>query len=263
MEATAIMAITVIDNAEVYAPEPLGPRRVLIIGGRIAAVQAPPSARDASARSVAALRDAGLEVDVIDARGCVLVPGLIDPHAHLIGAGGEEGFVSRQPEIDWAELVRAGVTTVVGCLGTDAVGRSLESLLAKARELEARGLTTFIYTGSFQVPPPTITGSVVRDLVLIDKVIGVGEVAIADVRSSQPTVQELARIVADAYVGGTIAGKAGVTHFHTGPSPRRLAVLHELLGGDFDIEPRQVYPTHVSRTREVMDDAIALARRGA
>src|SRR5205085_2480035 len=141
--------------------------------------------------------------------------------------GGEQGFASREPEIPWADLVRAGVTTVVGCLGTDAIGRTLAELLCKARELDARGLTTFVYTGSFQVPPPTLTGSVMRDVVLIDKVIGTGEVAIADVRSTRPTVQELARVVAETAVGGMIAGKAGVTHFHVGPSAERLAMLHE------------------------------------
>ena len=125
-------------------------------------------------------------------------------------------------------------------------------------------MTTFLYAGGFPVPPPTLTGSVTSDLVLIPEVIGVGEVAIAEVRSSQPTLDELARIVSAAYVGGTIAGKAGVTHFHTGPTPQRLARLHALLDRreQCEISPRHLYPTHVTRTPELLDHAVALAKRG-
>src|SRR3954470_10300168 len=249
--------ITVIDNGELYAPESQGRQRVVIAGDKILAI----TPADSLA-VVRALRGAGMEIDAVDASCCIVVPGFIDPHAHLIGAGGEQGFGSRQPEIAWAELVQAGITTVVGCLGTDAVGRTLPELLCKARELDARGLTTYMYTGSFHVPPPTICGSVMQDMVLIDKVIGLGEVAIADTRSSRPTVQELARLAADTAVGGSISGKAGVTHFHVGASNHRLSLLHELLDR-FEIQPRHVYPTHVSRTKELLDDAIALAKRGA
>jgi beta-aspartyl-dipeptidase (metallo-type) len=61
-----------------------------------------------------------------------------------------------------------------------------------------------------------------------------------------------------------IGGKAGVTHFHVGPSERRLRLLHALLDEPgVDVEARRLYPTHVTRTPELMDDAIALARRGA
>ncbi|HYE20708.1 MAG TPA: amidohydrolase family protein [Tepidisphaeraceae bacterium] len=245
--------VTVIERGDVLAPGPAGPASVLVVGGRVVQV---------GAVDRAAVDRVFPDAGVIDAAGCYVCPGLIDPHAHLIGAGGEQGFASRQPELTWQQLALAGVTSVVGCLGTDAVTRTLPGLIGKARELAARGLSVYCYTGSFQVPPPTLTGSVHRDIVLIPEVIGVGEVAVADVRSSQPTVAELARIVADAYVAGTLAGKAGVTHFHVGPSDRRLADLHALLDG-FDIVPRCLYPTHVTRTRALMDDAIALARRGA
>jgi beta-aspartyl-dipeptidase (metallo-type) len=246
--------VTLIEGGEVYDPAPVGRQPVLLVGGRVARVGA------VDAAALARAFPGG--VRTIDARGCVVVPGLIDPHAHLIGAGGERGPATREPELRWDEVIRAGVTTVVGCLGTDAVTRHLSSLLVKCRELESHGLSAFMYTGSFQVPPPTLTGSVQRDLVLIDKVIGAAEIAIADVRSSQPSVAELARVVADAYVGGTLAGKAGVTHFHVGPTDRRLSVLHRLLD-DHDVVPRCLYPTHVTRSRELVDDAVALARRGA
>lgn len=252
---------TLIENGELFSPEPLGVQSILIAGEKVVRIGSLDTLGDAwaDARALAATQ---LGCEVIDASGCYVIPGLVDPHAHLIGAGGEQGFGSRMPEVPLAELLLAGVTTVVGCLGTDTITRTLPALLGKVRELEAQGLTAYLYTGGFQVPPPTITGSVLSDLVLIDKVIGVAEIAISDVRSSQPSVPELARLVADAHVGGTLSGKAGVTHFHVGPGPERLAPLVALLERH-DLVPSSLYPTHVTRSAELLAEAAALARRGA
>jgi beta-aspartyl-dipeptidase (metallo-type) len=244
---------TLLEGCEVFAPEPLGQRSILIAGGvilRIGAVDAAP------------LRSSGLGIEVIDGSGCVVIPGLVDPHQHLIGAGGEQGFASRMPEVPAAEIARAGITTVVGCLGTDTITRNLGTLLGKVRQLDALGISAYLYTGGFQVPPPTLTTSVMSDLILIDKVIGVGEIAISDARSSAPTLDELARLVCDARVGGTVGGKAGVTHFHIGPGKERLAPLSALLDR-YEVVPESIYATHINRTPELVTDAIALARRGA
>jgi hypothetical protein len=54
------------------------------------------------------------------------------------------------------------------------------------------------------------------DIVHVDRVIGVGEVALSDHRSSQPTFDELAKLGAEAHVGGLMTGKAGVVHLHLG-----------------------------------------------
>ncbi|HEX2172784.1 MAG TPA: beta-aspartyl-peptidase [Dehalococcoidia bacterium] len=244
---------TLIEGGDVYAPERLGRASILLAGDRIARVGPVDPER------VAAL-DLGLAR--VDAGGCVVIPGLIDPHEHLIGAAGEQGFASRTADVTPAAIVGAGITTVVGCLGTDTTARHLTSLLAKTRQLEAGGISAWMFTGGFPVPPPTLTGSVRDDLILIDKVIGVGEIAIADLRSSEPTVPEVARLVSEAYVGGTIAGKAGVTHFHTGPTGQRLGLLHAVLD-QHDVPPDRLYPTHVNRSEELLDDAISLAQRGA
>jgi beta-aspartyl-dipeptidase (metallo-type) len=251
---------TLIEHGDLFSPQPIGAGSLLLANGRIERVVRR-DVNDGREFSASDLEQLGFAVDVIDASGCYVIPGLIDPHAHLIGAGGEQGPGSRMPEMTWRDIVASGITTIVGCLGTDCVARSMRDLLGKARELEANGLTTFLYTGGFPVPPATITGSVTDDIVLIDKIIGVGEVAIADERSSQPSVDELARTVSSAHIGGMIAGKAGVTHVHVGPSSRRLSILHELLDRH-DIRPRDVYPTHVTRTSGLLDEAIALARRG-
>ncbi|GAA1873811.1 beta-aspartyl-peptidase [Brevibacterium marinum] len=244
--------VTLVRGAEICAPERLGQQDILIEGQQIAHIG------DISAEAVRNLPDA----HVVDARGLTATPGFIDPHVHIAGGGGEGGYANRTPEIRVGDIVAAGVTTVIGCLGTDGVTRSHADLLAKARGLEAEGVSTFIYTGSYQVPARTLTGSVVDDLVLIDKVIGVGEVAISDRRSFQPTVEALADLVSQSHVGGLLSGKAGITHFHVGPHSARLAPLHRLLD-EYPIAPQSVYATHVTRSPELLADAVDLAAKGA
>jgi len=238
-----------IRNARVFAPHPLGIRDVLTAAGKIAAIAERLTAPE------------GLPVETIDARGKYLVPGFVDLHVHLLGGGGEGGFRTRTPEIQLSSIVRAGVTTVVGCLGTDDVTRRPESLLAKAMQLDEEGVSTYIYTGSYQFPPPTITGSVRKDIALIPKVIGVGEVALSDHRSSQPTYEELCRLAAEARVGGMIGGKAGLVHLHMGDGPRGLETVLRMVE-ETEIPIDQFLPTHVSRSERLLGQAIEFARRG-
>jgi beta-aspartyl-dipeptidase (metallo-type) len=240
-----------IEHGDVYTPAPIGVQTVLVCQETIARVGA------VDATGLVAL---DLPCERIDASGCLITPGFIDPHEHLIGAAGEAGFGSRMPEVPWHDIVSAGITTVVGCLGTDTVTRHLATLLAKVKQLQTQGLSAYMYTGGFQVPTPTLTPSVMHDLILIDAVIGVGEIAIADVRSSQPALHELARLVADAMVGGMVGGKAGVAHVHVGPGRARLSLLHELLD-QHEVSAAHLYATHIGRSGALMDDAIALARR--
>ncbi|WEG12599.1 beta-aspartyl-peptidase [Pullulanibacillus sp. KACC 23026] len=245
--------ITIIKNGEVYAPEPLGIKSVLIVDGKIAKI---------GEIDESLYQKLDLPVEVIDASGDVVVPGFIDPHVHLIGGGGEGGFATRTPELQLTDLTTAGITTVVGLLGTDGTTRHMTSLLAKARGLEEEGVTTYIYTGNYHVPTPTITGSVKDDVILIDKVIGAAEIAISDSRGAQPSLHELAKLVAEARIGGLLSKKAGVTHFHTGPGKEKLGLLHQLLE-KFEIPPIQLYATHITRSQELVDDAIALANKGS
>ena len=78
---------------------------------------------------------------------------------------------------------------LVGCIGTDGVCRDMKGLVAKAHALCEEGVTCYCYTGSYDVPVNTITKTIKSDLLLIDKVIGVGEIALSDHRSSQPTYE--------------------------------------------------------------------------
>lgn len=244
--------VTLLRGADICAPERLGKQDILIEGQQITFIG------DLPAEALQGLPNA----TVIDAQGLTATPGFIDPHVHIAGGGGEGGYANRTPEIRISDIVSAGVSTVIGCLGTDGVTRSHSDLLAKARALETEGITTYIYTGSYQVPARTLTGAVIDDVVLIDKVIGVGEVAISDRRSFQPTVEALAELVSQSHVGGLLSGKAGITHFHVGPYSTRLAPLHRLLD-EYPIAPQAVYATHITRSPELLADAVDLAAKGA
>lgn len=239
--------LDLLTSADVYAPEPLGLVNLLIGGERILWI-----GRDLPQLS------ADLNVRVHDCGGARVVPGLIDCHAHLTGGGGETGYASRVPPVELSRLTKAGITTVVGLLGTDDCVRTTGSLLSAARSLQAEGLTAFCYTGGYHVPPTTLTGSVRGDIVHLDLVLGVGEVAISDHRSSQPTVNELLRLASEAHVGGLMTGKAGILHLHLGDGERGLDQVRECLRSE--IPDRVFHPTHVNRRRELFDEAVALAK---
>ena len=183
-------------GAEVYAPEPLGRKDVLIAGDRIARI---------APRIVLTSRSLpGLEVRRL--HGLTLVPGFIDAHVHIAGGGGEGGFQHRTSPVQMQALAPHGTTRVVGLLGTDAVTRSIAELLAEARRLTALGLSAFMLTGAYQLPTRTLTGSVRSDLVFIPEVLGAGEIAIADDRGSHPTGRDLLEIASEVRVGALLAG---------------------------------------------------------
>src|SRR5699024_10639466 len=198
--------VMILRNAEVYQPDYAGKKDILILGGTIAAV----------GEHLKADFGGSLEVVETNGVGWAVVPGFIASHEHIMGGGGEGGFHTRTPEASLGDLIRNGITTVVGCIGTDGVGRDAAALLAKAHALEEEGITTYAYTGSYQVPVHTLTGSLMKDIMMLDKVIGVGEVAVSDHRSSQPSFEEFARIAADARVAGILSGKAGSVHVQLG-----------------------------------------------
>ncbi len=242
--------ITLISAGEVFSPNPLGVRDILIAGEKIVAIEEPGK-----------IKIQGINVNKIPATGKKIIPGLIDGHVHLLGGGGEGGPATRAPEITLSQIIKNGVTTVVGCLGTDATTRHMESLLAKAYGLEEEGITTFIYTGSYQLPVKTITGSVCSDIALIKKVIGAGEIAISDHRSSQPTFEQIAQLAAECRVGGMLGGKAGVLHLHIGDGEKRLDYLFRLVK-ETEIPITQVIPTHVNRNPFLLEHAVLFAKMG-
>ena len=238
-----------LEDFEVFAPRRLGRGHVLAAGGKICGtgpLEPPPKSWD---------------VTVIRGDGRYLVPGFIDPHVHIAGAGGEGGPVSRTPEIQPGQLIRGGVTSVVGCLGTDGIARRPESVLMKAKGLRQHGLGCWMYTGSYQVPTPTIFSDAGQDLCFLDEVIGVGEIALADHRSSSPTVQELVRLAKLTRVGGMLGQKAGIVHLHMGDGRDPFAMVEAAVAAS-ELGYGRFYPTHTTRNAHIFEAAKDYGKRG-
>ena len=239
-----------IRQAEVYAPEYLGKKDILVINDKIVAIEDQISGGFYQ-----------LTVEEIDGSSLIATPGFIDCHFHILGGGGEGGYQNRTPEVTLSQLTTAGVTTVVGCLGTDGVGRDMVALISKAKGLEAEGISTYVYDGSYRLPLDPVTDSLIKDFLTIDKVIGIGEIAVSDHRSSQPSFEEFTRAVADARVGGMLSGKAGITNVHLGGGKRQYELLLQTVE-ETEIPISQFLPTHANRTSELFEASIAFAKMG-
>lgn len=240
--------LKLIKNADLYAPQPQGQKQVLIAGERIVTV--------ADEIDIAASH-----LETIDANGGILMPGIVDALTHPCGGGGEGGFGNRTPEVAFEAFVEGGVTSPIGALGTDSITRNLDVLYGSVMSLREQGLAAYMYTGSYRVPANTMTGDVARDLTMIDPVIGVGEVAISDHRSSQPTVEELRRTAADARLGGVITGKGGAVFVHVGDGDALLKPILDALQHT-ELPITSFYPTHVNRSRSLFEAALDFAGRG-
>lgn len=241
--------LTLLKGLECYCPQYAGKNDILIAFDKIYIIK--PQGN----------WEAGFIDKTIDCSGMLAFPGLIDQHVHIIGGGGEAGFASRVAEIDIHDILSAGVTTLVGLLGADACTKNLESLLAKAKGLEIQGITTFIYSGSYSVPIVTLTKNILQDLVFVDKVIGAGEIAISDHRSSHPDTAALQKLASDTHLGGLLGGKAGVLHLHVGDGKAGLYPLLQLVNST-DLPLEQFVPTHVNRNAMLFHQAEEYWKRG-
>ncbi|MBN2797351.1 MAG: beta-aspartyl-peptidase [Clostridia bacterium] len=238
----------ILKNGQVYGPDPLGKKDILIAGKEIVAIEDNIEIQ---------LHD----VQVIDCKGKIILPGFIDGHVHITGGGGEGSFKTRTPEIMLSDITSAGVTTVVGCLGTDGTTRNMSNLLAKAYALEEEGITTYVYTGSYQVPVKTLMSTIQEDIILVEKIIGAGEIALSDHRSSLPTLGEISKIASQARVGGMLSGKAGIVNLHLGDGDDMLHQLYALKRTS-DIPLTQFWPTHMNRNPEIFKAGLEYAKSG-
>lgn len=241
--------IKVLKNAQVFAPEPLGKKDVLIVGDKIARIA-----------DVINEYDNVLEAEVFDFENKILIPGYIDMHVHITGGGGEDGPASRVPESQLSVFLKNGITTVVGLLGTDGVTKSIENLIAKARALTEEGITVYSLTGSYGYPTITMTGSIEKDIYMLTPMIGV-KVSASDHRSSNPQAKELIAIGTAARRGGMISGTAGLVTIHMGSGKGGLKPLMEALDNS-DIPPKNFLPTHILRDDALIDDAAEYVRKG-
>jgi len=232
-----------------YSPNDMGYKDILISGGKIIKIE-----DDIKC-------DMLWDIELIHCNDRIILPGIIDQHIHILGGGGEGGPASRVPELDLSELLLAAETTVVGVLGVDSITRNIAGLLTKAKALEIEGMNTYIYTGSYSIPTATLTGKVSTDIAFIDKVIGVGEIAISDFRSSHPTVQTLKELASETKVGSLIGGKAGVLHIHVGDGIDGIAPLFKL-SEDSDIPLDMIIPTHVNRNKSLFNRSLEYLDKG-
>ena len=177
---------------------------------------------------------------------------------HITGGGGESGFTSRVPELRFSHSVRAGVTTLVGLLGTDSRTRSVKNLLAKTKALNEEGITAYCLTGAYEIPSPTLTGSVGDDILFLQEVIGV-KVAISDHRSSNLTKEEMIKLASEARIAGLLSKKPGVVHMHTGSGRQGLGMILDIVKTT-DIPIKHFRPTHMRKMLE--DDVVEFAGLG-
>ncbi len=234
-------------NVEVYSPTPIGKQDLLISGETIALMETTIESFHSS-------------FQVIDGAGKRLLPGFLDQHVHITGGGGEGSFKTRVPEITLSKLVLAGITTVVGLLGTDASTRGVENLVAKAKALKEEGVSAYVVTGSYEYPTVTLTGSVRKDIVFIDEVLG-AKVALSDHRSSHLTFEELARLASDVRVAGMIGGKPGILIAHMGDGKSGMQPIMEIMEKT-DLPISVIHPTHVNRKESLLLEAFKYAKMG-
>lgn len=230
-------------NTELYVPENLGRMDILIFNDRILKIE----------REIPTEVVKNLGGKAIDTMGAICVPGFMDGHVHLIGGGGEGGFNTRTTPGGAEDFLKNGTTTVVGLLGTDGITRDHIDLLARARSLKTVGIDSYIMTGSYRYPVKTITGDVMKDIILMDEVLGVGELAVSDHRGSDINGKELQRLAMDVRVGGMLSGKKGVLVIHMGDAPTGLKPLFDAVE-DGVLPSNHLLPTHISRTPALLEE---------
>lgn len=241
--------ITLLRNCRVFAPAELGKMDILIAGQRIAAM-----AENLPRTSLPAIVD-------VDCADKIVAPGFVDSHVHILGGGGSNGPITRGPELMLTDFTLTGTTTVVGLLGADGLTRDLMGLLAKSRSLELEGISAYILLGAYDLPLPSFTGDARKDIILVPNSLGIGEVAIADARSSQPTLNEIIRLGADACIAGRIAGRGGIVNIHIGPGRNGVQLLFDAIENS-DLPANTFLPTHCNRNAHVLDQMVKWAEVG-
>ncbi|HWU41153.1 MAG TPA: beta-aspartyl-peptidase [Candidatus Acidoferrum sp.] len=243
------MGWVLIRGGRVFDPTDRGIADILVVDERIAAVGEhlpPPSGIG--------------EGEVVEAAGCIILPGLIDGHIHVMGASGLGGPTTRTTDLQIDRIVSSGVTTVVSPLGADSLSRAIPALLSRAAALEAEGISAFCYTGGWRLPVPTLTGDPQADVVFIDRVVGI-KVSISEAMAPACSAEDLCRLAHAAWTGGRLAGKRAVLHAHVGDHPDGLSPLLEVQQRT-GIPADRLVATHTNRNVQLWKQAQAYACGG-
>ncbi len=234
---------TLYKNVELYTPEAKGRKDVLVWDDKVFAIE-----------DVLAI-PAGYTGKTVDASGQMMMPGLVDTHVHITGGGGEGGFNTRMSELTFEEAVSSGVTAMVGVLGTDGYGRRPEDVLIKCMALNEQGFDCYMLTGSYTLPVVNILGEVAKDVIFFEKIIGAGELALNDHRSSCMGYEELLHIACDVRNGARLAGKKGTANIHLGNYLGAFKTLIEVAKTDITLRAIMI-PTHINRTKDVFNESL-------
>ncbi|MFQ5830704.1 MAG: amidohydrolase family protein [Candidatus Methylomirabilia bacterium] len=243
------MTWMLIRNGHIFDPDDRGVADLLIVDERIGTV------------GTALPVPTGIgEGESLDVTGQIVLPGLIDGHLHVMGGSGMGGPKHRTTDLQLEHIVSRGVTTVVSPLGADSLSRTVPGLLGRAAALEAEGIGAYCYTGGFQHPAPTLTGSLQADVTFVDRILG-AKVAISNALAPAHSLDDLCRLAHAVYTGGRMAGKGAVLHTHIGDQPEGLMPLVEVQRRT-GIPPDRLVATHVSRHPELWRQALDYARGG-
>ncbi|HEY8363977.1 MAG TPA: beta-aspartyl-peptidase [Haloplasmataceae bacterium] len=234
-----------IKNVEIYNPRYIGKNDILICGEKIV--------------KIAPNIDFPCDC-IINKSGFIAIPGIIDQHIHISGGGGEGGFSTRTKEVGLSDLIKGGITTVVGLLGTDSITQSVERLLAKAKALKMEGISAYCLTGSYHYPSLTITGSVMKDIAFIEEIIGV-KLALSDHREPHITSTELKKLASDVRIASMLGNKVGIITLHMGDDKKGLEMILSILK-ETSIPIHHFRPTHVTRCEKLFSDSLKFLSLG-
>jgi beta-aspartyl-dipeptidase (metallo-type) len=238
-----------LSNCRLYTPDDRGLCDLLIRGGKVLYFGKHPLPLSLPG-----------EIHSLDLSGRIVAPGFIDLHTHLIGGGGLDSPMSRMPEAFLSEFVATGTTTAIGVLGPDFLSKPPFVLFMKARQLEQEGLSTFMLTGGFRADPPqTLTGSVVQDILLVDKVVG-AKISVAT-PITEVTYADLVKLVDEVALASRMAGKAKVVHIHAGLGADLLQPLLKLQKEGHGAKVK-LQITHCNSSEQLFTQALEFARQG-
>ncbi|MGW0588679.1 amidohydrolase family protein [Streptosporangium sp. NPDC002607] len=255
------MTLTILHGGTVLTPRSAGIAEVVIGGRDILAVVPVDESRAGTPGGPVGIPTGPPGTVVHDCAGLIVAPGVVDGHLHILGGGGGSGYHSRIPELPADVIVEAGTTTCVGMPGVDPISKSPEALLARAYALPVTGPRAWAMAGGFHWPPPTVTGSLVRDLYLLPHLVGV-KIALYEHKATCPDLAELTHLLRELEWAAGATGKACLLHVHLGTAVGDPDLLARALDGS-GANPRRLQVTHANYSPATLDVAGRLGSAGS